>query len=361
MSSSDKKEEEDKSINFEISRNMDIWLNNQLCSIVCTSYKTNLVFTFGKFGNKINVWYSQFNRPMELYVDDNIYLGTQVGIVSFINNIDESITKDNVNQVVYDGNYIPNKINFTGDIDIHDIYKLNSGLYFVSSQLNSICVINNSTKYNFDIFWTPSFISKKNNRVPKEDRCHLNSCCPVNGKIKYACMVSDSDISGGWRDNRVGGGLIIDIDTDEVVCSNLCMPHSLQYYYGKLYVLDSGTGRFGYINFEEEDTSKRFKEICFIPGFLRGLKFINNYAVIGMSMDRHENIFSGLPLCDKMKEKKINPKCGIKIVNINTGDIEHSIELINVIEIYGIGIIQNNVTSRLMDLNNDMLVNAIKY
>ena len=37
---------DDKQINFEISRNFDIWLNNNMCSLICTSYKTNLVFTF---------------------------------------------------------------------------------------------------------------------------------------------------------------------------------------------------------------------------------------------------------------------------------------------------------------------------
>lgn len=353
-----------KPVGFEVSRNFETWLAQRNCSIICSSYKTNLVFTFSRVNNNTTVWGSKYDRPMELCVEpDAIHLGTQLGIVSFINNTNESITYDNITKVRYTHNYVANNFKITGDIDIHDIHVINNITFFVSSQLNSICVIRQTTKSkNFEIYWTPTFITKnKNNIVPLEDRCHLNSCCIVNGKIKYAAMMSDSDILGGWRDNRVNGGLIIDIETDEVVCSNLCMPHSLNYYNGKLYVLDSGTGRFGYIDFTIEDTSNRFVEITFMPGFLRGLKFINNYAVIGMSMDRHERCFSGLPLNDIMKAKKIEPKCGIKIVNINTGDVEHSIELNNVIEMYGIGIIENSETSRLLDLLNESLVNAIKY
>lgn len=355
----------DKNIDFEISRNFNTWLSQENCSIICTSYKTNLVFTFSRVNNNnITVWCSKYERPMELCVENKlIHLGTQLGIVSFINNTDESITKDGVTKIKYNHNYVANNFKITGDIDIHDIYVLNNTTYFVSSQLNSICIIKPETKFkNFEIFWTPAFITKnKHNKIPFEDRCHLNSCCVVNNKIKYAAMMSDSDILGGWRDNRVGGGLIVDVETDEIICSNLCMPHSLNYYNNKLYVLDSGTGRFGYIDFDVQDTNNRFVEITFIPGFLRGLKFINNYAVIGSSLDRHEKVFSELPLSSIMKEKKIAPKCGVKIVNINTGDIVHSIELKNVIEIYGIGIVEDSDTTRLLDLQTESLVNAIKY
>ncbi|AYV82228.1 MAG: TIGR03032 family protein [Homavirus sp.] len=366
-----------KSINFEISRNLYTWLNFYNCSIISTSYKTNLVFCFSRNSDKINVWYSNFSRPMELFVSknqnnlgDTIHLGTQLGIISFINNNNEKINKDIQNNVIYDKNFVGKRFNIIGDLDIHDVYELDGSIYFASSLLNSICVISpntTNTTNNFDIFWTPSFITykndtpKKNNKIPNEDRCHLNSFCIVDGKVKYATTVSDTDVEGGWRDNRVGGGIILDIETDEIVCSNLCMPHSLNYYKNKLYVLDSGTGRFGYVDFNEPNLDNRFKEIAFIPGFLRGLKFIDTYAVIGMSMDRHEKLFSGLPLNDIMKNKKINPRCGIKIVNIVTGDIEHSIELINVMEIYGIGIVENSKTTRLLDLTTDSLINAYKY
>jgi protein O-GlcNAc transferase len=361
-----------KAINFEISRNLISWITTHNCSIVATSYKTNLVFTFSRNNGKVNVWYSNFSRPMELYVENGqipkICLGTQVGIVSFINNTTETINKDIQNNTTYDHNYVAKRFDITGDVDIHDIHILNNNIYFVSPLLNSICVLNNNNNNsNFNIVWTPSFITNrvsnisKNNKTPAEDRCHLNSFCIVNNKIKYASVVSDSDVEGGWRDNRVRGGFILDVETDEIVCSNLTMPHSLNYYNNKLYVLDSGTGRFGYVDFTKPDLDKRFTEIAFIPGFLRGLKFIGNYAVIGMSMDRHEKLFASLPLNDIMKAKKINPRCGIKIVNVLTGDIEHTIELKNVIEIYGIGIIENSVTARIMDLNSDSLINAYKY
>jgi uncharacterized protein (TIGR03032 family) len=299
---------------------------------------------------------------MELFVtNDRIHLGSQLGIISLINNTNPKINKDLKNGITYDHNYVANKFNITGDIDIHEVCEVNGNIFFASSLLNSICVIKPNIVNNFDIFWTPSFITQKNGKVPAEDRCHLNSFCLVDGKVKYACVVADTDVEGGWRDNRVGGGIIFDVETDEIVCTGLTMPHSLNYYNGVLYLLDSGTGRFGYINLTEPELGNRFKEICFIPGFLRGLKFIDTYAVIGMSMDRHEKLFSGLPLNDIMLNKKIHPRCGVKIVNIVTGDVEHSIEMENVMEIYGVGIVPNSAATRLLDLTNDSLVNAYKY
>src|SRR5258707_596283 len=46
------------------------------------------------------------------------------------------------------------------------------------------------------------------------------------GKPKYATCVSNSDVFDGWRDHRVGAGIVMDVETGEIVCSGLSMPHS---------------------------------------------------------------------------------------------------------------------------------------
>jgi uncharacterized protein (TIGR03032 family) len=58
-------------------------------------------------------------------------------------------------------------------------------------------------------------------------------------------MVSQADVADGWRDKRIGGGCVMDIQTNEVVAAGLIMPHSPRWYRDKLWLLNSGTGDFG--------------------------------------------------------------------------------------------------------------------
>ena len=39
--------------------------------------------------------------------------------------------------------------------------------------------------------------------------------------------------------------IVIDVDSSEIVCEGLSMPHSPRWYAGKLWLLNSGTGEFG--------------------------------------------------------------------------------------------------------------------
>ena len=55
--------------------------------------------------------------------------------------------------------------------------------------------------------------------------------------------------------------------------------------------------------------------IAEVPGFCRGLDFIQNFAIIGLSQIRETAVFAGLPLTEREQERK----CGVWIVDINTG------------------------------------------
>ena len=114
------------------------------------------------------------------------------------------------------------------------------------------------------------------------------------------------------------------------------MPHSPRLYRDKLWILQAGRGEFGHVNTE----NGQFEAICFLPGFARGLSFIGDYAVIGLSKPRHNETFNGLLLNERLKNKGAKAKCAIYVVNLNTGDVEHILEVEGVVEeLYDVAVI----------------------
>ena len=128
------------------------------------------------------------------------------------------------------------------------------------------------------MLWKPPWISKL---VP-EDRCHLNGVALRDGWPRYVTAVSRSDVTDGWRDKRRGSGVVADIDSNEVVCEGLSMPHSPRWYRESLWLIDSGSDFFGRVDFEK----RTFERLAFCPGFARGLASIGYWALIGLSPQR---------------------------------------------------------------------------
>lgn len=234
---------------------------------------------------------------------------------------DNSLTSGRFND--YDKVYLPQAAYTTGDLDIHDIIiGEDDRPVFVNTLFSCLATVSES--HSFKPVWQPPFISKL---VP-EDRCHLNGLAEKDGKPAYVTMVARSDASDGWRDHRQNGGLVMDVQTNEIVCEGLSMPHSPRWYNGRLYILEAGTGYFGYVDLE----NRKFEKIAFCPGFLRGLDFTGNYAIVGMSSVRKNKTFSGLALDENLKAANTEPRCGIQIINLETSAAEHWVRLDGIIE-----------------------------
>ena len=86
-----------------------------------------------------------------------------------------------------------------------------------------------------------------------------------------------SDVVDGWRDRRQNGGVVLDVPEGRVIASGLSMPHSPRLYRGRLWLHNSGTGHFGSI----DPGGGPFEPLTFCPGYLRGLAFVGDYAVVG--------------------------------------------------------------------------------
>ena len=228
--------------------------------------------------------------------------------------------------------YVPRIGYTTGDIDIHDVAVDSSGeVIFISTLLNCIATLSDS--HSCKPLWKPPFISQYVN----EDRCHLNGLAMVEGKPKYVTASSQSDVVDGWRDRRKNGGIIIDIESNDIIVTGLSMPHSPRWYQGKLWVLNSGRGVLGYVDLE----TGQYQAIAFCPGYVRGLAFWQNWAIVGLSKPRGgDRTFSGLELDELLAQKDAEPRCGMMVIDINTGAVVHWLRFEGVVtELYDVQVI----------------------
>lgn len=194
------------------------------------------------------------------------------------------------------------------------------------------CLATVSDRYSFIPLWQPPFIS----RLAAEGRCHLNGLAMEQGQPRYVTAVSRTDVADGWREHRQSGGCMIDIASKEIVLSGLSMPHSPRLHQNQLWLLNSGTGYFGKADLERGD----FEPMTFCPGYLRGLAFVGNYAVVGLSKMRGNKTFSGLAFDDTLREKDVEARCGLQIIDLRSGDIVHWLRIEGIVEeLYDIAVL----------------------
>lgn len=301
--------------------------------IVFSSYQSNLMYFLGSWPNQLNVHQTAIDKPMGLYVKDKdtFYLSSGFGIYTYRNVLHEGQFLNGK----FDGCYLPRQFHHTGILDAHDIGVTdNNEIVFVNTQYN--CIATPCDRHSFKPYWMPPFITQ----LVNEDRCHLNGMAIDNGKVKYVTAVSKSNTIDGWRDRRANGGIVIDVEKNKIVCEGLSMPHSPRVHNGKLWVLNSGLGSLGYIEFDKKSNGK-FIEVAFCPGFVRGVAFYENFAIVGLSKPRYER-FEGLALDERLKQADSEPWCGIQIIDLNTGACVQWFRIDGAVaELYDVNVINN--------------------
>ena len=296
-------------IDINFSGGLAGFLASQGISLGFTSYQTGRLYLIGHGEQgKLALHEATYPQAMGVAGDANrIYLGTLTDIVRMEN----VLLPGQIANGAHDKVYVPCNFQTTGAIDIHELGIRKDGrIVYVNTRYSCLC--EPSVTHSFKPIWKPSFISK----LAPEDRCHLNGLAMVDGEPKYVSAVCRSDVVDGWRDRRHDGGVIIDIETDEIVAEGLSMPHSPRWHDGKLWVLNSGSGELGWI---DRDT-REFRPLAFFPGFLRGLSFHNGFAFITLSKPRNGR-FEGLALDSKLKERDADAWCGVQVVSLANGDV----------------------------------------
>ncbi len=329
-------------LQVQASRHFAAWLREANISLAFTTYQTNRLFLVGLGEQeRISVFERQFDRPMGLWASpERLYMSTRWQLWELANALPEGLEHEGADRL-----YVPRRAHTIGDIDVHDIAIDGHGrVFFVNTSYS--CIATLSEQYSFKPLWTPPFISS----LAPEDRCHLNGLAMDGGIPAYATTVSRSDVATGWRDRRHEGGTLLDVRTGEIVAGDLSMPHSPRVHLDRLWVLNSGTGELGSIDLSDG----RFEPLTFCPGFIRGLAFHGKYAVVGLSKPRRQAAFAGLELDERLGKKDAEARCGLWVIDLDSGVIAHWLELQGVvIELYDVQVLENTRRPKALGFKTD--------
>ncbi len=283
---------------------------------------------------------------MGLYADgERLYMSSRYQIWQFENLLERGEKYGECDRL-----YVPRTAYTTGDLNVHDVVLDDSQkIIFVNTDFS--CLATLDPQYSFVPLWQPPFISKL---VP-EDRCHLNGLAMVEGKPAYMTACSATDRAAGWRNHRRDGGVVLSIEQNEIIATGLSMPHSPRWYQGKLWLLNSGTGELGYID------NGKFTPITFCPGFVRGLAFWQNWAVVGLSKLRSGH-FTGLALEERLKAQGNTAHCGVMVIDLNTGQIVEWVHIAETIEeLFDIVILPNIRQPEALGLQGDEVQRLVTF
>lgn len=275
-------------------------------SLAVSTYQAGKLVLMRADGEITNTHFRPMRKPMGMAAKpDRLTVGTAFGITDLRNTPAAAGALEPLGK--HDALFLPRADYCTGDIDIHEMAWQNNELFFVNTRFSCLCKLN--PDYSFDPVWRPAFISAYDPR----DRCHLNGLALRDEKIRYVSALSQSDTPGGWRQHKSDGGVIIDLQNNQVVAENLAMPHSPRWHADALWYLESGKGLLCKKNLGTGEV----EEIAKLPGFTRGLDFFGNFAFVGVSQVRETAVFSGL---DITKSQAVR-ECGIWVVDIATGSV----------------------------------------
>lgn len=196
---------------------------------------------------------------------------------------------------------------FVGGVRPADPIAVEDDCWFASVALSAVCSLDDT--FSARVRWVPPFISA----VRPDLRCRLTGLGSRDGIPAVVTSASTSDVAGGWNEQKVRGGVLVDISTNEVIASGLSMPHSPRWYNGQWWLVQAGTGELGYID------DGQFVAVAAIDGFARGLSISHNSALVGGSGSRWDEIVDGLPIAERLSCSSRRPASGVFIIDLMTG------------------------------------------
>lgn len=274
-------------------------------TLLATTYQTGFLVMARADGDRLNTHFRKMRSPMGVARQrDLLTVGTKEEVITFTNVAGMAPTLEP--QGKHDACFVPRYTLHTGDIRVHDVAWVQGQLWAVATRFS--CLVTFDGAHSFLPKWKPHFITE----IAPEDRCHLNGMAVVDDRVKYVTALGTSNQARGWRATKADGGVLMDVETQEIIVSGLSMPHSPRWYRDQLWVLESGEGSLARVDLK----SGTLETVAHLPGFTRGLAFAGRYAFVGLSEVREANLFGGIPLTRRLEQRE----CGVWIVDIETGE-----------------------------------------
>jgi hypothetical protein len=158
--------------------------------------------------------------------------------------------------------------------DVHDIIVRDQQFVCVSTGTNEILRV------------TPlGAIVNRRQFEGERDAWHLNCLWPDNGKL-FLSAFGRFAAHRGWVGNCTGTGFVLDLETDQEVCSGLNGPHTPRLIDGEWVICDSHARA---LRIQRANGTVRVVQLA---GFTRGLTFDANHYYVGESANRKADILS---------------------------------------------------------------------
>jgi uncharacterized protein (TIGR03032 family) len=306
-------------------------LTKAKASLIFTAYNSGCVGTVRADGASIDTSYFQVPKPMGMALSDGrLAISTMDSILGFQmhNQLASKLSSELNPDVVF----APQSIIHTGKLDVHDMAYGSApgfeGLWFINSAFSCLSILN--PDFSFVPKWRPKWISG----LAFENRCHLNGLAMVDGEPKYVTSLSQADTPNGWRASKGTSGVIVDITTNRLIADGLSMPHSPRWHKNKLYFLESGKGSLSTVDHRSGEVTT----IATLPGFTRGLAFIGDFAIVGLSQVR-DSAFKDLPVTATKQERN----CGIWVVDTRSGKTVGTLKFDGIVqELFEITVVENS-------------------
>jgi uncharacterized protein (TIGR03032 family) len=309
------------------------------CSLALSTYQAGKVILLSPNGESLTQLARNFKKPMGLAVDGpRMAVATQYEVVVLENA--PALAGGYPNKPGhYESLFVPRAAYYTGEVDLHDLAFGSGGLWAVNTLFSSICRIDD--RYSFRPVWRPPFVSA----FAPEDRCHLNGMALSDGEPVYVTALGRTDTPKGWRQDRIGGGVLVHVPTGEVVLEGLSMPHSPRIFDDELYFVTSADGALCVADPE----AGTYEVITHVPGFARGLARYGDYLFVAHSRIRKKHLFGDLPLVDR------EHYAGVILVHLPTGRIAGAIRYhVSCEEIYDVQVLPGIRRPGILGLESDV-------
>lgn len=332
-----------------VSPGMADWMLRNDVSVAFSCYQSSQLFLAGVTPEKkVSFSFQAFGRAMGLTRKGNsLFLAA---LFQFWR-LENLLRPGEISSGTYDAVYLP-RLGYTiGDLDVHEIgIRYDNKPLFINTRYNCLCTVD--PVHAFRPLWKPFFISE----IAQGDRCHLNGLAMDKGRPRYVTALRQSDVEAGWRDGPEGG-LLMDVERNRILRDDLFMPHSPRIVGNYVYLLESGRGFLVRLDLKTGEKT----DLCFLPGFVRGLSFHNGYALITLSKPRKSR-FEGVPLDDEVERRGVETWCGIAVVELATGEVVEWIKLDGkIIQLFDVIAVPGVRCSMLLGPHSGEMANAISF
>lgn len=290
----------------EVTPSFQDWMSRAGGALVISTYQAGKIAMVGWSGTEVSLLLRTFDTPMGVAIEgDRLAVATRQRIEQYANaralapHFPEDAPQG------YDALYLPRSLYLTGNQRIHDIAFAGGEIWFVNTLFSCLAAV--SPDHSFVPRWRPPFISD----LAPEDRCHLNGFAFAEGRPRFATALGATDVKEGWRAGRATGGVLLDVESGDVLFRTLCMPHSPRVHDGKLWFLNSGAGELCVV----DAGGRNYAVVCLLPGFLRGLSIVGQFAIVAMGKIREKHVFSGMPVQSRFPRLL----CGVAVVDLQSG------------------------------------------